>query len=115
MHFLWLWVGLGCTNGTQEEPSRIVEVALPVGVTDTTLKVGTVVPLSGEMEVIGRAVVDILEARASQATPVQGRRVELVAVDGAKGNLAAAQKLLEAQEIFALVAPLMSGEEQGYA
>ena len=79
MHFLWLWVGLGCTNGPKEAPSRVAEQALSEGVSPSTFTVGTVVPLSGEMEVIGRAVVEILEARASQGEAVGGRHVEIVA------------------------------------
>lgn len=115
MYFLWLWVGLGCMTGPKEAPSEVGEEETPVGVTDATITVGTVVPLSGEMEVIGRAVVDILEAGATQSAPVDGRRVKVIAVDGASSNLAAAKSLVETQDVFALVAPLISGEEEGFA
>ncbi len=115
MHFLWLWVGLGCTNGPKEAPPRVVEQVLSEGVTSSTITVGTVVPLSGEMGVIGRAVVEILEARASLGEAFEGRHVSIVAADGAGGHLAAAQRLVEEQDIFALVAPLISGEEPEFA
>ena len=115
MRFL-LILGLWACQGRSEmdEPASVPGVS-GNGVTQESIVLGTVVPLSGEMEVIGRAVVDILEARASAFESAHGRRLEVVARDSAHGNVAAAKALVKDHAVFALVAPLMSGEEEAFA
>ncbi len=97
-----------------DDPGSVPDVSTR-GVTQDSVVLGTVVPLSGEMEVIGRAVVEILEARASALESIHGRRLEVVAGDSAQGNVAAAKALVQDHAVFALVAPLMSGEEEAFS
>jgi len=115
MRFLLILGFLSCQDRPKVDDTRIGAELPANGVTKESIVLGTVVPLSGEMEVIGRAVVEILEARASVMGSIQGRRLEVVARDSAQGSVAAAKELVQEQGVFALVAPLMSGEEEAFA
>ncbi|TCZ64913.1 ABC transporter substrate-binding protein [Roseicella aquatilis] len=79
---------------------------LPPGVTADTVTLGTVLPLSGPAAAGGRAVLaglaEVFEA-ASAAGGVHGRRLRLLALDGAAPGTEAAMRRLLAQLVHAVV------------
>lgn len=88
------------------------------GMTDTSLRLGVVLPLQGAGGEPGRAMRGVLEAYAEQLNAsggVHGRTLELVFVDygggGAQG-LANLQRLVEQRSIFALLSGLVPDAER---
>jgi ABC-type branched-subunit amino acid transport system substrate-binding protein len=99
---------------------RIEDDADP-GLSDTALRVGTVLPEAGPAAGAGlalRLAVEAVFAEANEAGGVYGRRLELVvrthgAGPEASGN--AARELAEKDRVFALVAPFALGSEAALA
>lgn len=86
------------------------------GIAPDTLRLGTLVPLSGPEAEIGEAVLAALQAGAAglnRAGGLYGRRVEIVAADShGRPALAAARALLEGGPVFALVGGLAPAEDE---
>lgn len=84
------------------------EADRPPGVEDRLLRLGTVLPLSGPAAPTGQAVLAGLHEALAEANArggVHGRRIELLARDGA-GGVAPALQSLRAAPVFALVGGL---------
>lgn len=79
------------------------------GLSDTTIKVGAALPLTGALASIGMDVRNALGASFAEVNAqggVYGRRIELVVEDSrgdAPGTLAATRRLIEEKDTFALV------------
>lgn len=79
------------------------------GLSDSTIKVGAALPLTGTLAHIGEDVRDALAASFAEVNAqggVYGRRIELVVEDSrgdATGTLAATRRLIEEKGAFALV------------
>jgi ABC-type branched-subunit amino acid transport system substrate-binding protein len=87
------------------------------GLTDTSVKVGTVIPAQGALAETGAAMRDVLAAYFQDLNArggVYGRRVELrVAEMGADASATAAgaRRLVEQDEVFALVGGMSAGAD----
>lgn len=98
-----------------------IETDRDPGVTATEVTLATVLPLEGRLAEVGRAVRTMLTARfeeANAAGGVYGRRIRLRVVpagDSPKTSIDRLSDMLDAEEIFALVAPLIPGGEDGLA
>lgn len=84
-----------------------------VGVLDETIRIGVVAPSRGRAGEVGRAVRDVLAsfvANGPEARTLNGRRLELVAVeaDGTVGAASAAERLVR-EDVLAVVAPVFDG------
>ncbi|MFT4622588.1 MAG: hypothetical protein ACI8PZ_001244 [Myxococcota bacterium] len=110
---LLLLLACGTPQGAVDAPAP----SRPHGVTDDVVRVGTVLPISGDADAarIGRAARDALVAALAGARP-HGRRIELVVHDAPLGSgLMAAKALVAREDLFALVAPQIDGEEPALA
>jgi ABC-type branched-subunit amino acid transport system substrate-binding protein len=86
-------------------------------VSDDVVRVGTILPIEGEGDAgaVGRAARDVMVAALLQAK-VHGRSIEVVVRHAPIGeSLSTAKALMAEEEIFALVAPQTSGEEEAFA
>jgi len=87
------------------------------GVGADTLRLGTLLPLTGRLAELGQAVRGILQAyidRINQSGGVYGRRLELVVAeytDDRAGTRLALRKLVEEGDVFALLSPFAAGVE----
>jgi ABC-type branched-subunit amino acid transport system substrate-binding protein len=85
------------------------EVDRDPGITEMSIKVGSALPLSGPLARIGEDVKQALEAYFAEVNRqggVYGRRFELVVADShgdAPGTLGAARRLVDEENVFALV------------
>lgn len=89
------------------------EADTPPGVSRTTIRVGTLLPLSGTSGGLGQAVLAGLDEVLSQAnlSGVHGRQIELHAVDTVPaGPLAAARTLLDT-EPYAVIGGMWSSDD----
>jgi ABC-type branched-subunit amino acid transport system substrate-binding protein len=82
------------------------------GVSSTTIRIGAALPLSGPQAEAGRSIRETLElffATASRNGGIYGRNVELVVEDShgdSAGLVAATQRLISEDQVFALIANL---------
>jgi ABC-type branched-subunit amino acid transport system substrate-binding protein len=90
------------------------------GITDTTLRVGTVLPTSGRLADNGRAVQRVLQGYfdgINQRGGVHGRRLLLAVAplgDEASDARLAAERLLKQDSVVALLAPLTARSERSF-
>ena len=75
------------------------------GVSESAIRVGAAVPLSGPDAPVGSAIRAALQA-AFRGVNLYGRKVELVTADSARGQVAAVRSLIAEQKVFALVGSL---------
>ena len=80
------------------------DIATP-GVSESAVRVGAAVPLSGPDAPVGSAIRAALQA-AFSGVNLYGRKVELVTADSAQGQAVAVRSLIAEQKIFALVGSL---------
>ncbi len=88
------------------------------GIGTATLRLGTLLPLTGRFGELGQAVKGILHAyldAVNRKGGVYGRRVELVVADYAEDSAAARRALRELvfeRDVFALLSPFVPGVEE---
>ncbi|HWQ31737.1 MAG TPA: ABC transporter substrate-binding protein [Blastocatellia bacterium] len=86
------------------------------GVSDETIRIGTILPTAGPQAEIGRAMKDVLAACFAEVNARGGiyqRRLELRVIETT--DAAQLRRLIETQEIFALAGSLMPGSEAAIA
>jgi ABC-type branched-subunit amino acid transport system substrate-binding protein len=89
------------------------------GVSDDTIKVGTIVPTSGPFALFYSQALDGIKARVAQANAegeLGDRKIELVNVDDAGDaarNVTAAQQLAEDDEVFGIITESNAGDASG--
>jgi ABC-type branched-subunit amino acid transport system substrate-binding protein len=94
-----------------------LELDLDPGLRGDAVRIGTVLPTKGRMALIGQAILEVLAAHfdaSNAAGGINGRRIELVEVpyDNAQESpLAAARRLVEEGDVFALVSPFVAGAD----
>lgn len=99
------------STGETKEPVK-QEVKLAQGVTDTEIKVGTIVASSGNFAMIGQPMLEGMKAyfdNINNAGGVNGKKITLIAKDdGFQPNIAVqkAEELLETDKVFAIVGQL---------
>ncbi len=87
------------------------------GITDTTIRIGTVLPTSGRLADTGRAVQRVLQGYfdgINQKGGVHGRRLQLSVAgmgDEASNARTAVERLLKHEPVLALLAPLTARSE----
>jgi ABC-type branched-subunit amino acid transport system substrate-binding protein len=87
------------------------------GLSETTIRVGTILPARGALAETGAAMRDVLAAYFEELNArggVYGRRVELRAGEmgaDATATAAAARRLIEQEEVFALVGGMSAGAD----
>ena len=88
------------------------------GITDSTLRIGTVLPTTGRLADTGSAVLRVLQGHldgVNRRGGVHGRKVQLVvqpAGDDEASARAALARLLDKEPVFALLAPLTARHER---
>ena len=98
-----------------------LEMARDAGIGETALRVGTLQPESGPLGDAGRAVTRMLAAYfddVNRRGGVNGRRLELVVVardDDPAAAEALLRRLIEQEEVFALLAPMSARIERALA
>lgn len=98
-----------------------LEAARDAGIGETALRVGTLQPESGRLGEAGRAVTRMLAAYfedVNRRGGVNGRRLELVVVVREEDPAAAEaslRRLIEQEEVFALLAPMSARIERALA
>jgi ABC-type branched-subunit amino acid transport system substrate-binding protein len=80
---------------------------LEPGVTQTEIRVGTVLPLSGPAAAAGRRLQAAIEAKFAAAGPIYGRTLRLVTEDSGTDPGAAVARLARRNEVLALVGTLL--------
>lgn len=96
---------------------KFIEHDRDPGVTDSVIRIATLLPLEGVRGEVGRTIKNILEARFQEINEAGGlyrRALELRVVswdDTPDLSIAKLSKVLQNEEIFALVAPLLSSGE----
>lgn len=110
----------GCGNNEKDttaenkgkDESNVEEVKLAQGVTDDTIKIGTIGPTSGPIAMVGIPMLHGMEAyfnMINEQGGINGRKIELVAKDDEfKADLALqkAEELVEKDKVFAIVGQL---------
>ena len=98
-----------------------IETDRDPGLTETSIKIGTIVPKEGALAEIGAAMKDVLTAYFANINDQGGiynRRIELETID-AESNAAAtaanAKKAVESHELFAIVGGLSAGADKELA
>lgn len=76
------------------------------GVSDSAVRVGAALPLSGPMADVGLSIRAALDA-VFRNVRIYGRRVELVTQDSQQGSAMAFQALIKREKVFALVGSLI--------
>jgi ABC-type branched-subunit amino acid transport system substrate-binding protein len=91
------------------------------GITDTTLRIGTVLPASGRLADTGRAVQRVLQGHLDGVNArggVHGRQLQLVVAPAGEDDAAARaalDRLLVKEPVLALLAPLTARHERAFA
>ncbi|HEY3673029.1 MAG TPA: ABC transporter substrate-binding protein [Acidimicrobiia bacterium] len=123
-------VGLLATGATgATDPSAQFDKLKPIkapspckndtGVSDDTIKVGTIVPTSGTFALFYSQTLDGIKARIAQANAegeLGKRKIELVNVDDAGDaarNTTAAQQLAEQDKVFGIITESNAGDASG--
>jgi ABC-type branched-subunit amino acid transport system substrate-binding protein len=110
-------------SGTQFDNLKPIKAPKPckndTGVTDDTIKVGAIVPTSGNFALFYSQALDGTRARIAQANAegeLGDRKIELVHVDDAGDaarNVTAAQQLAEDDEVFGIITNSNAGDASG--
>ena len=96
---------------------RRLTTDLDPGLSQTALRIGTVLPAGGALAAIGQGIRDVLEARFDDVNAtggLYGRRLELMVSsydDANESPLEAARGLLEGGDVFALLSPVVIGAD----
>ena len=104
-------IGLASTQGTANTQAR------DPGVSDTSIVIGTVVPMKGSLASIGGVVKAVITSYFDDLNSkggINGRRVEIKFVetgDTPAGTKANVERLIRDEHIFALSSPLIAGAE----
>jgi ABC-type branched-subunit amino acid transport system substrate-binding protein len=80
------------------------------GIASDEVRLGTVLPLSGVHAAAGEAVRRVLEQGMAAAGAIYGRRLHLVAADAGDDTAGAFRRLVEKDDVFALIATLLPTE-----
>lgn len=98
-----------------------IETDLDTGLTDTEIRIGTLLPLKGPLESLGQAMKTVLEAYFADINSrggINGRKINLVVgeyiADPTYGSWNA-RDLLQQQSVFALVSGYVAGIEKEVA
>ncbi len=100
---------------------KALEIALDPGLSESTVRLGTFLPTQGRFGELGRAMRDILAAYVAEINAKGGiynRKIELLVseVEGSPASVAAAaQRMIDAEETFALVSPFVLGADREMA
>ena len=100
---------------------RKLEVQLPPGVSAGSLRIGTVLPLTGRFGEVGQAVRGVLEAYfdgINRKGGLYGRKIELVVADygdGPENAYTNAWEMVRSRQILLLLAPFTAGWEEEMA
>ena len=101
---------------------KVLEFQQDPGIGSDTLRLGTLLPLTGRFAGLGQAVMGILQAHFDEINGsggVHGRKLELVTADYASEDHDAAtralRKLVTQGDVFALVSPFAAGIEDELA
>lgn len=98
-----------------------LETDVPPGLTEDTIRVGTILPTKGPQAALGEALRALLTAYFDELNAQGGiyrRKIELKVGkvgDTSAATLANARQLLAGQAVFAVVAPFMAGSDQEMA
>jgi ABC-type branched-subunit amino acid transport system substrate-binding protein len=95
-----------------------IEADRDPGLTETTIKVGTLVPAQGPLAESGRAQRKVLEAYFAEVNARGGvfnRKIELSASPAAAAPAAQARELVEREQVFAIVGGIAAGAERELA
>jgi ABC-type branched-subunit amino acid transport system substrate-binding protein len=98
-----------------------LEHLLPPGVEATTLRIGTVLPMTGRFGEVGRAVRGVIESTLegiNRKGGIYGRKIELRVADYGEGPeqaYANAWEMVRGRQVFLLLAPFTAGWEQELA
>lgn len=91
----------GCTKKTNTEPVKLAQ-----GVTENSIKVGTIGPTSGAVAIVGTPMLHGMQAyfnMINDAGGINGRKIELVSKDDSfKADVALqkAEELVETDKVF---------------
>ena len=97
-----------------------LERQLDPGLTETTIRIGTVLPASGRLADTGRAVQQVLQGHLDGVNArggIHGRKLQLVVEPGGDDDAsvrAALDRLLVKAPVFALLAPLTARHERAF-
>jgi ABC-type branched-subunit amino acid transport system substrate-binding protein len=115
--------GAASDSSTQFDKLKPIKAPNPckndTGVTDDTIKVGTIVPTSGPFALFYAQALDGTKARIAQANAegeLGKRKIELVNVDDAGDaarNVTAAQQLAEDDKVFGIISNTNAGDASG--
>lgn len=100
---------------------RRIGTVLDPGLEETSIRVGTFLPLVGRLSPMGKSMESVLKGFFEDINRwggVYGRRLELHPVEleeTAASPLEAARRLMESEDIFALVGPFVAGAEDAIA
>jgi branched-chain amino acid transport system substrate-binding protein len=100
--------GAGSAAGSSAE--RLTASA-PPGVSDDTIRLGTTLPISGTAALAGQGLlagIELAVEEANEAGGINGRELELVALDDTfdiPRNVANMRRLVEEDEVYAIVSP----------
>lgn len=103
---------VGCKNGGDVQPPAEPVKENAQGVTDTTIKIGSVGVTSGPYAVIGKPYYEGMNAyfnKVNDAGGVNGRKIELIVKDDEfkpDKSLAAVESLINDEKVFAIVGHL---------
>jgi ABC-type branched-subunit amino acid transport system substrate-binding protein len=98
-----------------------IETDRDPGLTETTIKIGTILPKDGALADIGAAMKDVLTAYFANVNDQGGiynRRIELETIDAGANAVATAantRKVVESGELFAIVGGLSAGADKELA
>jgi ABC-type branched-subunit amino acid transport system substrate-binding protein len=94
---------------------KVIETQLDPGLSESRIRLGTVLPMEGQLAGVGRAIRDTLEAyfdTVNGSGGIHGRRLELVVAPWGKNDDPAiwqARDLLAAEPLFAIVSSHLPG------
>jgi mono/diheme cytochrome c family protein len=94
---------------------RVIGTQLDPGLSDSRIRLGTVLPMEGQLAGVGRAIRDTIEAyfdTVNASGGIHGRRLELVVTPWGKNDDPAiwqARDLLAAEPLFAIVSSHLPG------
>jgi branched-chain amino acid transport system substrate-binding protein len=107
---LLISVTAGAAVAAGSSADRLVASA-PPGVSDDTIRLGTTLPISGTAALAGQGLlagIELAVEEANEAGGINGRELELVALDDTfdiPRNVANMRRLVEEDEVYAIVSP----------
>lgn len=96
---------------------KLITTETEEGITDSTIRVGTLVPMSGQLGMLGDVMLSALRfmiKRQNMQGGLYGRRIELIAEsydENRELTLSNLERLLDEHDVFALLSPFIVGIE----